>query len=134
MKFELTKEFIIDIAEKLNRQEFDLIKQELSEIHNADIAELIDVLDEENGKILFELFEDEESADILVELDDCPLLIRIDIELRTTSQSSPLIITAPSSNPSGLSFTSLMLIAAKSSIDDSSVIVPLSLKTTSALT
>jgi len=70
MKFELTKEFIIDIAEKLNRQEFDLIKQELSEIHNADIAELIDVLDEENGKILFELFEDEDSAEILIELDE----------------------------------------------------------------
>lgn len=70
MKFELTKEFITDIAEKLNRQEFDLIKQELSEIHNADIAELIDVLDEENGKILFELFEDEDSAEILIELDE----------------------------------------------------------------
>ncbi len=70
MKFELTKEFIKDIAEKLNRQELDLVKQELSEIHNTDIAKLIDILDEKNGKIIFELFEDEDSAEILIELDE----------------------------------------------------------------
>ena len=70
MKFDLTKEFLLEITEKLDRQEFDLLKKELSELHHADIADLIDELDDEHGKILFELFEDEESADILVELDE----------------------------------------------------------------
>ncbi len=70
MKFDLTKEFLLEITEKLDRQEFDLLKKELSELHHADIADLIDELDDAHGKILFELFEDEESADILVELDE----------------------------------------------------------------
>lgn len=70
MKFELTKEFIQEITDKIERQEFELIKTELLELHNVDIAELIEELDEEHGKILFELFEDETSAEILIELDD----------------------------------------------------------------
>ena len=70
MKFELTKEFLQEIIDKIDRQEFELIKTELSELHNVDIAELIEELDEEYGKILFELFEDETSAEILVELDE----------------------------------------------------------------
>ncbi len=70
MKFELTKEFINDINEKLERKDFQILKAELSELHHADIAELIEELEEERGKILFELFEDEDSAEILVELDD----------------------------------------------------------------
>ncbi|MDG2165172.1 MAG: magnesium transporter [Flavobacteriales bacterium] len=70
MKFKLTKEFLQEIIDKIDRQEFELIKTELSELHNVDIAELIEELDEEYGKILFELFEDETSAEILVELDE----------------------------------------------------------------
>ena len=70
MKFELTKEFLQEIIDKIDRQEFKLLKTELSKLHNVDIAELIEELDEEKGKILFELFEDETSAEILVELDE----------------------------------------------------------------
>lgn len=70
MKFELTKEFLLEISEKLNRQEYNLVKKELSELHNVDIAELIEALDVEHGKILFDLLEDEDSAEILVELDE----------------------------------------------------------------
>ena len=70
MKFELTKEFLQEIIDKIDRQEFELVKTELSELHNVDIAELIEELDENYGKILFELFEDETSAEILVELDE----------------------------------------------------------------
>ena len=70
MKFELTKEFLQEIIDKIDRQEFEFLKTELSEFHNVDIAELIEELDEEYGKILFELFEDETSAEILVELDE----------------------------------------------------------------
>jgi magnesium transporter len=70
MKFELTKEFLQEIIDKIDCQEFELLKTELSELHNVDIAELIEELDEEYGKILFELFEDETSAEILVELDE----------------------------------------------------------------
>ena len=70
MKFELTKEFLQEIIDKIDRQEFGLIKTELSELHNVDIAKLIEELDDKYGKILFELFEDETSAEILVELDE----------------------------------------------------------------
>ena len=70
MKFELTKEFLEEIIDKIDRQEFELLKTELSELHNVDIAELIEEIDDKYGKILFELFEDETSAEILVELDE----------------------------------------------------------------
>jgi magnesium transporter len=70
MKFELTKKFLREITEKLDRQEYQQVKKELSELHNVDIAELIDELDDAYGKVLFELFEDEDSAEILVELDE----------------------------------------------------------------
>ena len=70
MKFDLTKKFLREITEKLDRQEYQQVKKELSELHNVDIAELIDELDDASGKVLFELFEDEDSAEILVELDE----------------------------------------------------------------
>ena len=70
MKFELTKEFLEDISSKIDFKEFNEIRELLSDLHSIDIAELIEELDEERGKILFELFEDEDSADILVELDE----------------------------------------------------------------
>jgi len=70
MKFELTKEFLQEIIDKIDRQEFEILKTELSELHNVDIAELIEEIDDKYGKILFELFEDETSAEILVELDE----------------------------------------------------------------
>jgi magnesium transporter len=70
MKFELTKKFLEDISDKIDLKEFDEIKDSLSELHSIDIAELIEELDEERGKILFEIFEDEDSADIFIELDE----------------------------------------------------------------
>lgn len=70
MKFELTKKFLEDISDKIDLKEFDEIKDSLSELHSVDIAELIKELDEERGKILFEIFEDEDSADIFIELDE----------------------------------------------------------------
>jgi magnesium transporter len=70
MKFELTKKFLKDISDKIDLKEFDKIKDSLSELHSVDIAELIEELDEERGKVLFEIFEDEDSADIFIELDE----------------------------------------------------------------
>jgi len=70
MKFELTKEFLQEITEKLARQELKEVKDELSELHRADVAEILEELSDEQAKIIFELFEDEESAEILIELDD----------------------------------------------------------------
>ena len=70
MKFELTKEFINDIKERLEQKDFKVLKSELSQLHHVDIAALIEELSEEQGKTLFELFEDQDSAEILIELDD----------------------------------------------------------------
>lgn len=70
MKFELTKEFINDIKERLEQKDFKVLKSELSQLHHVDIAALIEELSEEQGKTLFELFEDQDSAEILIELND----------------------------------------------------------------
>ena len=44
MKFELTKEFINDIKERLEQKDFKVLKSELSQLNHVDIAELIEVL------------------------------------------------------------------------------------------
>ena len=69
MKFELTKEFLQEIIDKIDRQEFELLKTELSELHNVDIAELIEELDESMAKSCWS-FWGRTSAEILVELDE----------------------------------------------------------------
>ena len=54
----------------MEQKDFKVLKSELSQLHHVDIAALIEELGEEQGKTLFELFEDQDSAEILIELDD----------------------------------------------------------------
>ena len=60
-------EQIISLAETKNSAELTLI---ITELHIADIAEIIEDLSIENAHFLFELIEEEKSAAVLVELED----------------------------------------------------------------
>ena len=70
MRFELTKEYLEKIEVAIERQDNEWLINTLKELHDADIASIIDELEFEDGAYLFELLDDETQGDVLVEIDD----------------------------------------------------------------
>ena len=70
MKFELTKDFIGELNERIENKDQKSIITMIMDCHPADIAEILDELEFENACFLFELLEDNIAADVLVELED----------------------------------------------------------------
>ena len=70
MKFELTKDFISELNERIENKDQKSIITMIKDCHPADIAEILDELEFENTCFLFELLEDNIAADVLVELED----------------------------------------------------------------
>ena len=70
MKFELTKDFIGELNERIENKDQKSIIDMITDCHPADIAEILDELEFENACFLFELLEDNIAADVLVELED----------------------------------------------------------------
>ncbi|MGB1931564.1 MAG: magnesium transporter [Flavobacteriales bacterium] len=70
MKFELTKDFIGELNERIENKDQKSIITMIKDCHPADIAEILDELEFENTCFLFELLEDSIAADVLVELED----------------------------------------------------------------
>ena len=70
IKFELTKDFIGELNERIENKDQKSIIAMITDCHPADIAEILDELEFENACFLFELLEDNIAADVLVELED----------------------------------------------------------------
>ncbi|MBN2893980.1 MAG: magnesium transporter [Bacteroidales bacterium] len=70
MHFEITKQFIDNIKESIEKQDESLAVDLLDDLHPADIAELYDNISIEEAKFLFLLLDGERAADVLSELDD----------------------------------------------------------------
>jgi len=70
MKFELSKEYIEHIQSLIEEQSVAKLKEELTEIHAADIAEIYEAIELEQAHFLHNIIEDEKGADILMELED----------------------------------------------------------------
>jgi magnesium transporter len=70
LQFKITKEFIEEIQELVATGNRESIVQNLSELHEADIAEILDVISMEEAKFIFRLLDDEMASDVLVELDE----------------------------------------------------------------
>ena len=70
MKFELSKDFIGELNERIDNKDQKSIITMITDCHPADIAEILDELEFENTCFLFELLEDNIAADVLVELED----------------------------------------------------------------
>tara|TARA_B100000886_G_scaffold339770_1_gene306256 strand:+ start:1921 stop:3270 length:1350 start_codon:yes stop_codon:yes gene_type:complete len=70
MKFELTKDFIGELNERIENKDQKSIITMITDCHPADIAEILNELEFENTCFLFELLEDSIAADVLVELED----------------------------------------------------------------
>ena len=69
MHFELSHEFIETIRNSIKEDNRDSVNQLIAELHSADIAELYNRLDDEEGNFLFSLLENEKAADVLIEMD-----------------------------------------------------------------
>ena len=70
MKYELTKDFIGELNERIENKDQKSIITLIKDCHPADFAEILDELEFENACFLFELLEDNIAADVLVELED----------------------------------------------------------------
>ena len=70
MKFELSKEYIEHIQSLIEEQSVAKLKEELTEIHTADIAEIYEAIELEQAHFLHNIIKDEKGADILMELED----------------------------------------------------------------
>jgi magnesium transporter len=69
-KFELTREFVENLQDLIERKEETTIKELLLELHPADIAEIYTELDIEEAKYLYFMLDDDTAADVITELED----------------------------------------------------------------
>ena len=70
MKFELTKSFLEEFQEQLEASNEAFIKGQISNLHPADIADIIENISISEGVQLFHFLEDDRAAETLIELDD----------------------------------------------------------------
>lgn len=70
MRFELTKEFLELLRKKITEQDVLWIKENVLELHFADIAEILDTLSNDEAKNIYFQLEDDVQADVLMELEE----------------------------------------------------------------
>ena len=66
MNFELTKEFLISLRRAIEKNDEKFVLENIVDLHPADIAEILDELTTLEGKQLFQQFNEEKAADVLV--------------------------------------------------------------------
>lgn len=70
MPFEITKEYIQEIQEFIEQSNNKAILDLLEEVHYADIAEIIEDLETEEGIYLIKLLDSDKTSDVITELDE----------------------------------------------------------------
>lgn len=70
MRFELTKDFIEILRQKIAEQEILWIQENVLVLHFADVADILDKLSNEEAKFIYFLVDEDTQADILMELDE----------------------------------------------------------------
>jgi magnesium transporter len=70
MRFELTKDFLELIRQAIQKADITWIKEHVLELHFADIAEVIDELNNEEAKFIYFLLDEDSQADVLMELEE----------------------------------------------------------------
>ena len=70
MRFELTKDFLDQLRDKIAEQEVHWIREHILDLHFADIAEILDMLSNEEGKYIYFQLEEDVQADVLMELEE----------------------------------------------------------------
>ena len=69
-QFQLNDELIIKIADLISGKKNSTLKKLVKDIHFADMADIINLLNEEQGIYLIKLFDSEKTSEILTELDE----------------------------------------------------------------
>lgn len=70
MRFELTKEFLDQVLNAIEGRDTAWLKTNVFELHDADIAAIINELENNQAIYLYDLLEKDRQGDILVELDE----------------------------------------------------------------
>jgi len=70
MNFKITSEFLALLQEKIEEKDKGWIKKNILELHHADIADIMDCLDNTQAKYVYRLADDDAQADILMEVDE----------------------------------------------------------------
>jgi magnesium transporter len=68
MQFELTKEYIENLKELIELNKEDVIKQSLVDLHSADIADILEVLNTKEAMSVYLLLEGDTASDVLLEI------------------------------------------------------------------
>lgn len=68
--FKLTDELVAEIEQLIEAQKDSVLESLLEEVHYADIAEIIDELNEDEATYLIKLLESDKTSDVLTELDE----------------------------------------------------------------
>jgi magnesium transporter len=70
MRFELTKDFLEELKEKIAENNSAYVDQKVIHLHPADIAEIIDELDNAEAKYVFQFLDDDLQGEVLMELEE----------------------------------------------------------------
>ena len=70
MRFELTRENLLLLQEAIERQDVAWIREQIFELHDADIAAIIDELEDDEASFVYHLLSNEMQGDVLIELDE----------------------------------------------------------------
>lgn len=70
MQFKLTKELLDEIREAIQSENVRTIENLIKDLHPADIADILDQLNLEEAKFIFQLLDEDRASDTLVELED----------------------------------------------------------------
>jgi len=70
MQFELTKDFLELLKEDIARLDRATVSAKVGELYPADIAEILDEISLVEARFIFNLLEDEQGSEVLVELDE----------------------------------------------------------------
>lgn len=70
MRFELTRDFLNELEEAIVKNEIKWIEESIFNLHVADIASVIDELDNQSANFIYKLLDEERQADVLIELDE----------------------------------------------------------------
>lgn len=70
MQFELTREYIDQLKSAIEQKNDAYLKEHVSDLYPIDIAHILNELDTEEASYLYELLDEEVSADVIVEMDE----------------------------------------------------------------
>lgn len=70
MGFKLTKDFLESVTDAIEHRDLAWFEQNVFDLHDADVAAIIDELDEEEAAYLYGILDENTQADVLIELDE----------------------------------------------------------------